>query len=244
MAMPGKPFGSLGRRSRGWLACAILAFGVPAFAIGLSKAITQVIPAALRGSVGQRFLLNISGGLVAEWFFVIALWLILRARNESFRDLGVWRSGSTGAWVLALSVAALNIGSNLRFLPRMNVPISYAFAPRGFHLVAALALGITAGCCEEVLFRGFLMKEFARAGYGRVMQVIIPGLSFGFAHLGYTVHGIGAAIGIMLPTALIGMIWGVAYLLGRRSLLPCVIAHFLNDATALPWIIFSLSGLS
>jgi membrane protease YdiL (CAAX protease family) len=244
MAMPGKPFGWLGKRSRGWLECAILAFGIPALALGLSKAITQVIPAALHGSTGQRFLLNISGGLVAEWFFVIALWFILRARNESFRDLGVWRSGRPGAWVLALAVAALTIGSNLRFLPKMHIPISYAFAPRGFHLVAALALGITAGFCEEVLFRGFLITEFARAGYGKAMQVIIPGLSFGFAHVGYTVHGIGAGLGITVPTALVGMMWGVAYLLGRRSLLPCVIAHFLNDSTALPWVIFSLSGLS
>jgi len=32
--------------------------------------------------------------------------------------------------------------------------------------------------------------------------------------------------------------WGVAYLLGRRSLVPAIVAHFLNDATALPWISF------
>ena len=41
--------------------------------------------------------------------------------------------------------------------------------PPGFHLVAALLLGITAGFCEEVLFRAFLMTEFAnqlqKAGY-------------------------------------------------------------------------------
>jgi hypothetical protein len=26
--------------------------------------------------------------------------------------------------------------------------------------------------------------------------------------------------------------------LGRRSLFPVMVAHFLNDATALPWIVF------
>jgi membrane protease YdiL (CAAX protease family) len=38
--------------------------------------------------------------------------------------------------------------------------------------------------------------------------------------------------------ACIGMIWGAAYLLGRRSLVPTIVAHFLNDATALPWVLF------
>jgi Type II CAAX prenyl endopeptidase Rce1-like len=82
------------------------------------------------------------------------------------------------------------------------------------------------------------MTEFAHAGYGRTAQVILPGLAFGFSHLGYSVHGAIAAVGIMVPTALLGMIWGAAYLLGRRQLLPCVVAHFLNDFTALPWIGF------
>lgn len=126
----------------------------------------------------------------------------------------------------------------------MHIPIFNAFAPSGFHLAAAIALGITAGFCEEVLFRGFLMTEFAGAGYGKVAQVILPGVAFGFAHLGYAVHGIIAAAGIMVPTALLGMMWGIAYLLGRRALVPCFIAHFLNDSTALPWILFFLVSRS
>jgi membrane protease YdiL (CAAX protease family) len=209
---------------------------------GISSLIVFAIPGALHGSVAQRFLLSISGGVIGEWLLVIALWLVLRSRNQSFRDLGTWQFGNWAAWGLALLLAGLSIASNLRFLPRMHIPIADAFAPRGFHLVAAIALGITAGFCEEVLFRGFLMTEFAYAGYGKFAQVILPGVAFGFAHLGYAVHGIIAAAGIMVPTALLGMMWGVAYLLGRRALVPCIVAHFLNDSTALPWILFFLSS--
>ncbi len=227
-----------GMQERCWLAWVILAFVFPAVLSGVSKLVVLGIAAALHGSVAQR--LSISGGLIGEWLFVFALWLLLMRRNQSFRDLGTWKFGSRMAWVLALALAALSIGSNLRFLPQMHIPIHYAFAPTGFHLVAALALGITAGFCEEVLFRGFLMTEFARAGYSRTTQVILPGVAFGFAHVGYSVHGIVAALGIMVPTALLGMMWGVAYLLGRRGLVPSIVAHFLNDSTALPWIIFFL----
>ena len=34
------------------------------------------------------------------------------------------------------------------------------------------------------------------------------------------------------------MMWGIAYLVGRRSLVPTFVAHFLNSATAVPWIVF------
>jgi membrane protease YdiL (CAAX protease family) len=85
-----------------------------------------------------------------------------------------------------------------------------------------------------VLFRGFLMTEFAKAGYGKAIQVLVPGFAFGLAHAGYLNQGILVWLGIMLPTMFLGMIWGVAYLMGRRSLVPTVVADSLNDATALP----------
>jgi membrane protease YdiL (CAAX protease family) len=175
---------------------------------------------------------------MAEWMFMAAVLLVLKRRHESLRALGVWRWGNWAGWAFALLFAGFAIASNLRFLPRMGIPIWYAFAPHGFHLVASLATGITAGFCEEVLFRGLLMTHFAQAGYGKAAQVIIPGVSFGFSHLGYSVHGFLAGVGIMAPTAVLGMMWGVAYLLGRRALIPCMVAHLLNDATALSWIGF------
>jgi len=103
--------------------------------------------------------------------------------------LGVWRVGTWSAWVLALALAVLSILSNFRLFPRMHIPISYAFVPHGFHLFAALVLGVTAGFCEEVLFRAFLMTQFAKAGYGKTIQVLIPGLAFGLAHAGYLNQG-------------------------------------------------------
>lgn len=225
-------------KQRCWLEWGMLGFGLPGLIVTVSRLVRFLIPAARHGSLGQRYVLSIVGGVIAEWICVVAVWLYLRANNESFSDLGAWRAGNWAGWSLALSVAALTIASNLRFLPRMGVPISYAFAPRGFHLIVALATGITAGFCEEILFRGLLMTDFSKAGYGKSAQVILPGISFGFSHLGYTVHGFIAGAGIMIPTAILGMLWGIAYLLGRRGLLPCMVAHFLNDATALPWIGF------
>ena len=221
-----------------WLESFIVGLGIPAAIWMISKLISLSIPAASHGSAEQRFLFWILGGAIAEWGFVVVVWFALRSRGSSFKDIGVWRLGIWPAWVVALLFAALSIGSNLRFLSRMHIPIAYAFMPPGFHLVAAILLGITAGFCEEVLFRAFLMTEFANAGHGKAMQVLMPGVAFGLAHAGYLNQGLLAWLGIMVPTAFLGMMWGIAYLLGRRGLVPVMVAHFLNDATALPWIAF------
>jgi membrane protease YdiL (CAAX protease family) len=221
-----------------WLEWTVLGFGLLALIAGISRLVAYSVPAARHGSVEQRYVWSLLGGVLAEWLLVIAAWVLLNSRGLSFKDFGTWRLGNWKAWTFALVFAELSIASNLRFFRMMGVPISNAFAPRGLHLVAALLTGITAGFCEEFLFRGFLMTEFAGAGYGRSAQVILPGISFGFSHLGYSVHGFLPAVGIMVPTAILGMMWGVAYLLGRRSLVPCTVAHFLNDYPALPWIGF------
>lgn len=221
-----------------WTESLILAFGIPASTWVVWRIISVSFPAAVHGSLASRFLFWILGGVIVEWSFVIALWFVVRRRRSSFRDLGVWGLGTWPAWVLALLFAALSIGSNLRFLPQMHIALSNAFLPPGFHLVAALLMGITAGFCEEILFRAFLMTEFAEAGYSKATQVLVPGLAFGLAHAGYLNQGFFVWLGIMLPTAFLGMMWGIAYLLSRRSLVPTIVAHFLNDATALPWVIF------
>jgi membrane protease YdiL (CAAX protease family) len=221
-----------------WTEFVILGLGLPAAIWLCSQLIRRSIPAATHGSPSERFLWWITGAAIAEWLFVLSVAWVLHRRQRSLKDIGVWRMGNWKAWVLALTFAALAIGGNLRFLPRMGLPISAAFFPHGFHLLAALMMGITAGFCEEVLFRAFLMTEFANAGYGKVAQVLIPGVAFGLSHAGYLNQGFLPWLGIAVPTALIGMVWGAAYLFGRRSLVPTIVAHFLNDATALPWIAF------
>lgn len=221
-----------------WMEFLALGLGLPAAIWIASKLIAVTVPAAVHGDPGQRFLLWITGPAIAEWLFVIGVALVLWRRRSSFRDIGVWRFGNWRGWLIALLFAALSIGGNLRFLPRMGVPISNAFLPQGVHFVGALMMGITAGFCEEVLFRAFLMSEFAAAGHSKFMQVLLPGIAFGLSHAGYLNQGFFPWLGIAVPTAFLGMMWGVSYLVGGRSLVPAIVAHFLNDATALPWITF------
>src|SRR5215813_14251839 len=99
----------------------------------------------------------------------------------------------------------------------MHVPVSYAFFLPGLHLPAALIIGVSGGFCEEVLYRAFLMTEFAKACYRKTIQVVVPCLAFGVLQAVYLNEGFLPWRGIMLPISFLGMMWGISYLLGRRS---------------------------
>src|SRR5579864_8939432 len=77
-----------------WMEWILLAFGLPALILGLSRLVTLVIPAAQQGALEQRYLLSLVGPVIAEWLFVVAAWLFLRYRHESFREFGAWSIGT------------------------------------------------------------------------------------------------------------------------------------------------------
>ena len=115
-----------------WTEFVILALGLPA-AIWVASKLTQLsVPAATHGSPGERFLWWIAGPAIAEWLFVLGVVFVLRHRQLSLKDIGVWRVGNWRAWVFALAFAALSIGGNLRFLPRMNFQLHPLSFPMDF----------------------------------------------------------------------------------------------------------------
>jgi membrane protease YdiL (CAAX protease family) len=86
------------------------------------------------------------------------------------------------------------------------------------------ALAITAGCCEEFLYRGFAMAAFARAGFPIWASVVISSVLFGAAHL---YQGRGGLIG----TGILGLLFG-AFRAYTGSLLPVAAWHAAVDIVA------------
>ena len=87
-----------------------------------------------------------------------------------------------------------------------------------------LALAITAGCCEEFLYRGFAMAAFTRAGFPIWSSVVVSSVLFGAAHL---YQGRGGAIG----TGLLGLLFG-AFRVLTGSFLPVAAWHAGIDVVA------------
>jgi membrane protease YdiL (CAAX protease family) len=95
--------------------------------------------------------------------------------------MAIWNMASVGRGIG--SCRSFNRQQSAISAPHAHSSFVRVFPSFGFHLFSALTVGITAGFCEEVLYRAFLMTEFAEAGYNQTMQVVLPGLVFGLSTL-------------------------------------------------------------
>jgi membrane protease YdiL (CAAX protease family) len=169
--------------------------------------------------------------LLPEWGFtacVIALW-VARGRPWSALRLG-FVTPPRLAMGLALAAAFLGLLWVQRRalivrpdrLARLRgklgqVEILLPRTPgerRGFALVS-----ITAGICEELLFRGFLMSYFA--GWGLVAAVAVSSLFFGFAHIYQGMPSVPR-------TGIVGLVLALI-VVAAGSLWPAIIIHAAID---------------
>ena len=137
----------------------------------------------------------IIGGFVGSGMLAGLQWLNLR------------RMGKAGA--RAQNLRALGE----RILPRTRT-----------ELVSFSALAVTAGVCEEFLYRGFAVAAFSRTGLPGWVVVLITAVLFGLAHL---YQGRGGLFGTMILGTLFGAI-RIAY----TSLVPVMLSHAAIDMVA------------
>jgi membrane protease YdiL (CAAX protease family) len=90
--------------------------------------------------------------------------------------------------------------------------------PRELRLFIALA--ITAGVCEELLYRGFLVGYAARFMHP-IAAVLVTAAVFGFGHLYQGIDGV-------IQTGIAGLIAGAMYLV-TRSIWPLMLVHAIVD---------------
>ena len=91
-------------------------------------------------------------------------------------------------------------------------------------LLLFLALAITAGLCEEFLYRGFAIAVLARLGSPVWMVVLASSILFGLAHL---YQGRGG----LVSTLVIGTVFATARIL-YGSLVPAIFWHSAVDVVA------------
>jgi membrane protease YdiL (CAAX protease family) len=91
-------------------------------------------------------------------------------------------------------------------------------------LLPFLALAVTAGLCEEFLYRGFAMAVLARLGSPSWAAVLVSSILFGLAHL---YQGRGG----FLSTLVIGTVFGTGRI-AYNSLVPVIFWHSAVDLVA------------
>ncbi len=171
---------------------------------------------------------------------VLSIPIIDYLRGDSFlRPLG-FESGITGtpaAWFLALLVAATCIPFTIKHFPLV------AQTWREISLLKALSLWAAVGAAivEEAFFRRIVMDSVMQAGGSEPLQIIASALVFGVAHAlwGLIKGSAHVASTAAVATGTIGAALAVVYVVGDRSLAPCIAAHFLIDAVVQPGLVLS-----
>jgi membrane protease YdiL (CAAX protease family) len=142
------------------------------------------------------------------------------ARAADFwRDLGV----AFVFWlvvVVFLVLAAHLMGENMQAKKAFQL-----LMPRGaLEMVLWVVVSITAGFCEEFVFRGYLQKQFFALTGSTVVAIGAQAVVFGAAHGYQGVKG-------MITITLYGALFGVLAVM-RKSLRPGMIQHAMQDSFA------------
>jgi membrane protease YdiL (CAAX protease family) len=91
------------------------------------------------------------------------------------------------------------------------------FFPHSREEQITISLALTAGICEEVVFRGYLQRQYALLFGSRLLAILLQAILFGLAHPGarLEVFVIGVLLGILAR--------------GSRSIRPGIVCHVLID---------------
>jgi membrane protease YdiL (CAAX protease family) len=166
-----------------------------------------------------------------------AQWLLLRfvtagglkRTGTRLRDLlgerwGSWKDVARDVAIALVIWAAwglLEVAAN-KVLGTDSAKDISALLPRGPAEIAVwILLSMTAGFCEETIFRGYLQQQFLALTGSAPLAVLIQGVIFGVSH-GY--QGLRNVITITV----FGLLFG-ALALWRRSLKPGMILHAWTD---------------
>lgn len=168
--------------------------------------------------------------LVMEWSLFFFVWKRgLKTTGTTLRDLigGRWTSPGALAVDILLAFQLLGTWKLVAILASRVMGPSHAasieaYLPRGL-LESSLwvVLSLSAGFCEELVFRGYFQRQFA-AWTGRPwLAVVLQGVLFGGLH-GY--QGVESSVKIVG----FGILYG-AVALGTRNLRPGMMAHAATD---------------
>jgi membrane protease YdiL (CAAX protease family) len=200
-------------------------FGIRASLPSSAIAPESAQPNAAHGAV----LLKCALLVLSEWGMAHLAWAGVRWKGGNLRDLTGghrtnWRSVATDVAIATpfWGVWELTAWAAHRAVERVPAATASYQPPSGFAEVTLwILLSISAGIGEEIVFRGYLQKQFHAATGSIVAAVILQGAIFGLAH---TYQGWKQVIVI----AALGILYG-ALAAWRRNLRANMLAHAWSD---------------
>ncbi len=171
---------------------------------------------------------------------VLSIPIIDYLRGDSFLHPLGFESGITGtltAWLLAFLIATGCIAFTVKNFPQVRATWREISVLKGISLWAAIGAAVV----EEAFFRRIIMDGAMRVGGNVPFQIMASALIFGAAHAlwGLIKGSLHVALTAAVATGVIGAGLAMVYVIGDRSLAPCIAAHFLIDAVIQPGLLLS-----
>ena len=196
---------------------------------------------AVHGTSARMLLYG--GTIITQFVLILLVWFGIRLRGIRMRDLigGRWNRvedflldvGIAVAFfaisILLLAVLRVAVGAldlhNLEKQKQETLRMLGALAPHtyleaGFFLL----LSVCAGLFEEIIFRGYLQRQFKALGQNAIIGIVASAAIFGLAHA-YQGKRMMFVIGVY------GMFFGILAHF-RKSLRPGMMAHAFQDSIA------------
>lgn len=171
--------------------------------------------------------------IAMQWGLVYFVWKAgLRRRGVTMRELigGRWSSARDVAVDVSLALGAWGVWTGFswvfnRWLGADHAATVQTLLPHApLDIALWILLSLSAGFCEELVFRGYFQRQFHALTGSAVVALGLQSLLFGVSH-GY--QGLRACLTITVFALLFG-----ALALWRRSLRPGMVAHAWTDIAA------------
>ncbi|MCK4385666.1 MAG: CPBP family intramembrane metalloprotease [candidate division Zixibacteria bacterium] len=169
--------------------------------------------------------------IIVEWLIFLVVFFVLRKGKENLSAVGFSKFtlanlGIGLGFLLVANVLLFGLAHLLQFF-HLTVPKEIAFIlPRTkTQRLFWVILSITAGICEETGFRGYVLTKLNLFLNNWYLTVAVSSICFG---LGHFYQGAG---GVIL-TGTYGLLFCLLFI-WRKSLIPGIFAHSLQDITAL-----------
>jgi uncharacterized protein len=170
--------------------------------------------------------------ILAAWFLCAAAAYLIYHYNLTLSDFGqnfgtYPRTLIVSVILLALIVTVVAVNKLQKSKPspekisKLTDSVRKLLPATRNDRIVWVLVSITAGFCEEFLFRGWLLNLTGKALHSVLAGLLISSLFFGFAHL---YQGRSGVIG----TGILGLFFGLVYI-ASGSLLPSQILHTLLD---------------
>lgn len=207
-----------------WLLCVVLAGLVPFHGLLAYRRL-----ASAADPIPTRTKLRLYATIIVmEWSLVALTVVIAHRHGLGLADLGQTLGNQglsmavTGAGLLGLlALTAFNTGQIRRATPEelfATVRRARKFVPVGPVEIAAFALvSVTAGICEEILYRGWLVSFLGAASGSIWIGMVFAAVLFGFGHAYQGRAG-------MIGTGILGVLFGGMFVL-VQSLVPGEVIH-------------------